>query len=90
MVSHRTFWLADGRDLFVDTGLQDPTGRAGTFVGHLFDTSVHWAPQADYFRHTTFEWGFSRFFKRSYFDRVPQSPGTADVNYVYTMAILTF
>ncbi len=90
MVSHRTFWLADGRGPFVGSGLQDPTGRAGTFLGNLFDTSVHWSPQAGYFCHTTFEVGFSRFFKGSYFDRVPQSPGTADVNYGYTMATLTF
>jgi hypothetical protein len=90
MVSHRTFWLADGRGPFVGSGLQDPTGRAGTFLGNLFDTSIHWAPQAGYFRHTIFEVGFARFFKGSYFDRVPQSPGTADVSYVYTMATLTF
>jgi len=90
MVSQRTFWLADGHGPFVGSGLQDPTGRAGTFLGNLFDTSVTWAPQAGYFRHTTFEVGFTRFFKGSYFDRVPQSPGTADVNYVYTMATITF
>ena len=90
MVSHRTFWLADGRGSFVGSGLQDPTGRAGTFLGNLFDTSVTWGPQVGYFRHTVFEIGYARFFKGSYFDRVPQSPGTADVNYVYTMATLTF
>jgi len=90
MVSHRTFWLADGRGPFVGSGLQDTMGRAGTFLGNLFDTSVNWSPQEGYFRHTSFELGFARFFKGSYFDRVPQSPGTADVNYVYTMATLTF
>ncbi|HBP88229.1 MAG TPA: hypothetical protein DD706_11100, partial [Nitrospiraceae bacterium] len=90
MVSHRTFWLADGRGPFVGSGLQDRTGGAGTFLGNLFDTSVYWAPQKGYFCHTTFEVGFTRFFKGSYFNRVPQSPGTADVNYVYTMATLTF
>ena len=90
MVSHRTFWLADGRGPFAGSGLQDPTGRAGTFLGNLFDISVNWAPQAGYFRHTVFEVGFARFFKGSYFDRVSQSTGTADVNYVYTMATLSF
>ncbi|MDH5429477.1 MAG: alginate export family protein [Nitrospirota bacterium] len=90
MVSYRTFWLADGRGPYVGSGLQDPTGGAGTFLGHMFDTSVNWAPQAGYFRHTIFEAGFTHFLKGSYFDRVPQSPGTADVNYVYTMATLTF
>ncbi|GJL55615.1 MAG: hypothetical protein NPIRA02_27470 [Nitrospirales bacterium] len=90
MASHRTFWLADGRGPFVGSGLQDPSGRAGTFLGNMFDTSVNWAPQAGYFRHTSFQVGYTRFFKGSYFDRVPQSPGTADVNYVYTMAVITF
>lgn len=90
MVSQRTFWLADGRGPFVGNDLQDPTGRAGTFLGNLLDTSINWAPQSGYLRHTTFEVGFTRFFKGSYFERVPQSPGTADVNYVYTMATLTF
>ena len=90
MLSHRTFWLADGRGPFVGSGLQDPTGRAGTFLGNLFDTSIHWATQAGVIRHVSFEVGYSRFFKGSYFDRVPQSPGSADVNYVYTMATLSF
>ncbi|MDH5427381.1 MAG: hypothetical protein OEY57_04325, partial [Nitrospirota bacterium] len=90
MVFYRTFWLAVGRGHYVGSGLQDPTGGAGTFLGHMFDTSVNWAPQAGYFRHMIFEAGFTHFLKGSYFDRVPQSPGTADVNYVYTMATLTF
>ncbi len=90
IVSHRTFWLADGRGPFVGSGLQDSTGRAGTFLGNLFDTSIHWAPMTGYWRHTAFDVGFSRLFKGSYFDRVPRSPGTADVSYVYTMATLTF
>lgn len=55
MVSYRTFWLADGRGPFVGSGLQDPTGRAGTFLGNMLDSSITWAPQAGYFRHTTFE-----------------------------------
>ncbi len=84
------FWLADGRGPFVGSGLQDPTGRAGTFLGNMLDSSITWAPQAGYFRHATFEVGYTCFFKGSYFDRVPQSHGTADVNYVYTMATLTF
>lgn len=90
MVSFRTFWLANGRGSFVGSGLQDSTGRAGTFLGNLFDTSINWSPQAGYLRHVSFEVGFSRFFKGSYFNRVPQSPGSADVNYVYTMATLSF
>lgn len=88
MVSHRTFWLADGRGPFVGSGLQDPSGRAGTFLGNLFDTSVNWAPQDGYFRHTSFEVGFARFFKGSYFDRVPSSPSQKDVDYVYSMVTL--
>lgn len=90
MVSYRTFWLADGRGPIVGRGLQHPTGRAGTFLGNMLDTSITWATQADYFRHTTFEVGYTCFFKGSYFDRVPQSPGAADGNHVYTMARLTF
>jgi hypothetical protein len=90
MLSHRAFWLADGRGPFVGNGLQDPTGRAGTFLGHMLDTSIIWSPRQSYWRHTTFEAGFARFFKGSYFDQVPQAPGTADVNYVYTMATISF
>ncbi|MGB0909546.1 MAG: alginate export family protein [Nitrospirales bacterium] len=90
MVSHRTFWLANGRGNFVGSGLRDPSGQAGTFLGNLFDTSINWAPQTGYLRRLTFELGYARFFKGSYFDRVPQSPGTTDVDYVYTMATITF
>lgn len=61
MVSYRTFWLADCRGPFVGSGLQDPTGRAGTFLGNMSDGSITCAPQAGYFRHATFEVGYTRF-----------------------------
>ncbi len=66
MVAHPRFRLADGRGPFVGSGLQDPTGRADTFLGNSFDTSVRWAPQEGYFRQRSFEVGYSHLFKGSY------------------------
>ncbi|SCZ85437.1 alginate export family protein [Nitrosomonas mobilis] len=90
MMSHRAFWLADKRGAFVGSGLQDATGQAGSFLGNLFDMSLSWSPQTSYLRHMSLDVGYSHLFKGSYFDKVSQSPGSADTNYGYTMLTFKF
>ena len=90
MMSHRAYWLADKRGAFVGSGLQDPTGRSGGFLGNMLDVSVGWDPQWSYLKRVSFDIGYSHIFKGSYFDKVPGSPGSADTNYGYTMATIKF
>lgn len=39
---YRAAWLASDRDVFVTNGLVSPTGAAGSFIGHQFDTRARW------------------------------------------------
>ncbi len=90
MMSHRAFWLADKRGSFVGSGLQDTTGRAGSFLGNLFDINLNWDPQTSYLRRMSLDVGFSHLFKGSYFDKVAQSPGSSGTSYGYTMLTFKF
>jgi hypothetical protein len=40
MVAYRPAWLASRRDALTTNGAQDPSGRSGSFVGHLVETSL--------------------------------------------------
>ena len=79
MASHRAFWLARAKDAWVGSLLVDPTGNSGKTLGQNFEIKVLWRPR-DFF---VMDFGYSRFFKGSYQDRVPGSPGTRDSNYFY-------
>ena len=89
MILDRHFWLANAKGQFVGNGLQDPTGMAGPALGNLLDTALHWKPTHPIFHHAIIEMGFTHFFKGTFFSRVPQSPGTNDVSYFYSMVTVT-
>ncbi|MBK7365019.1 MAG: alginate export family protein [Nitrosomonas sp.] len=90
MMSHRAYWLANKHGAYVGSGLQDPTGRAGSFLGSMLDVSVGWDPQWSYWKRVSFDVGYSHIFKGDYFDKVQQSPGSADTNYGYMMTTIKF
>ena len=90
MMSHRAYWLANKHGAYVGSGLQDATGRAGSFLGHMLDVSIGWDPQWSFLKRVSFDIGYSHIFKGDFFEKVPQSPGMADTNYGYTMATLKF
>lgn len=89
-MSHRAYWLANKHGAYVGSGLQDPTGRAGSFLGSMLDVSVGWDPQWSYWKRVSFDVGYSHIFKGDYFDKVQQSPGSADTNYGYMMTTIKF
>ncbi|SDY01966.1 Alginate export [Nitrosomonas sp. Nm58] len=90
MMSHRAYWLADKHGAYVGSGLQDRTGRSGSFLGNMLDISVGWDPQWSFLKRVSFDIGYSHIFKGDYFDKVPNGPEKADTNYGYTMATLKF
>jgi hypothetical protein len=79
MASHRAFWLAQEKDSWVGSGLQDATGRSGKSLGHNLETRIRWRPTG----FLLVEMGYTHFFKGSYLDRVPGSPRTPDSNFIY-------
>jgi hypothetical protein len=43
MVSYRPFWLAAREDAFSSTGVQDSSGRSGSFAGHQLDPRLRYS-----------------------------------------------
>jgi len=78
LVAHRALWLAEARDAWVGSGLEDATARSGRFLGHHLEARVRWRVR----RWLLLEANWAHFFKGSYLDRVPGSPGTPDSDYV--------
>jgi len=77
--SYRVFRLAAAKDLWVGSGLWDPSGNSGKSIGHNLDTQLRWRPN----RYFTFELGYARFFKGSYIKLVSENPFAGDSNYFY-------
>jgi len=88
---HRVWYLAQARDQFVGSGLQDATGRSGNFLGHDIELRAQWKINAN----LSFDSGYDHWFKGSYFDRLPASAGlpaggNKDTDYFYFLTKLRF
>ncbi|MBH0183642.1 MAG: alginate export family protein [Nitrospira sp.] len=83
-VKHRVWYLAQGKDFFGSSGLQDITGNAGTSLGHDLELRAQYALSAN----LDFDIGYVHWFKGSYFDSpaiLTQLPagGNKDSDYFY-------
>ena len=86
-VKHRVWYLAQSKDFFgsfVNSGLQDTTGSAGTSLGHDVELRAQYAVSAN----LDFDFGYVHWFKGSYFDSpaiLSQMPsgGNKDSDYFY-------
>lgn len=90
MVSHRAFWLAEKQGAFVGTGMQDPSGQTGSFLGNLFDFNLRWNPTFSYWKRMSFDIGYTHLFKSDYFDKTANGAGSRDTNYGYTQVTFKF
>ena len=70
-LTHRVVWLASARDALVSTGVRDPAGRSGAFVGQELDIRVRWAllPAAE------LDVQFGRLFAGGFLKRTGQRAG---------------
>jgi hypothetical protein len=74
------YWeLAQARDAFVGTGLQDATGAAGRRLGTDIELRVQWRPKP----WLVLDAGYDHWFKGSYLDRVANVSSTGDSDYFY-------
>ncbi|UCE63765.1 MAG: alginate export family protein [Nitrospirota bacterium] len=88
-VKYRWWWLAQSRDAWVGSGLQDPTGRAGNELGSDFEIQWEWFLTS----FISFDAGYDHFFKGSYIEALAQVPGNPpadDTDYVYFSTELKF
>jgi hypothetical protein len=77
MVAYRGLELAEAKDVWVGSGLQDVTGESGRCLGGHLEARVRWRPG----RWLLVEASWGHFFKGAYLDRVPRSPRTPDSDY---------
>ena len=89
MLKFRVWWLAQARDVWVGSGLQDPTGRSGNFLGEDLELRADWVP----FPNLLFRAGYDHFFKGSYIEnlaKVPGNPPADDSDYFYVQTEIKF
>ena len=82
LAQYRAWWLADATDPWVGSGLQDPTGSSGRFLGQTIELRLRWGLIANVFLQVGYvhaAWG-------SYLERVPGGQGlpASDYGYVQT------
>jgi hypothetical protein len=87
-VKHRFWYLAEATAVFSGSGLQDPSGGAGNYLGHDLEFRVQWAPEWAMRQNLDFDFGYVHWFKGAYFDRLPVSAnlpagGNKDTDYFY-------
>lgn len=88
-LKYRAWYLAQAKDAWVGTGLQDPTGASGNFLGQDVELrgDWHWNTFA------LFRIGYDHLFKGSYVQnlaRVPGNPSAKDSDYFYVQTELRF
>ena len=85
----RAWYLAQGKDAWVGSGLQDSTGASGNFLGHDAELRARWR----WGTYLSFDAGYVRFFKGSYVSNLAQvsgNPSAGDSNYFYLQSELRF
>ena len=82
MIGHRVLWLSEAKDAWVGSGLRDPTGSSGRFLGHHLETRLRWRLR----RFLLVEAAWGHFFKGSYLENVPVGPRTPDSDHL-TLAV---
>jgi hypothetical protein len=85
----RVWYLAQSKDAWVGSGLQDPTGAAGNYLGQDAEIRARW----HWGTFTSFDVGYDHFFKGSYVKNLAQTPGnppSKDSDYFYLQTEFRF
>jgi hypothetical protein len=87
MLAFRAFWLASDRDAWAATGVVDPTGQSGTFIGSQIEFRIRWKPLPG---NLHLEAGYAHLFDGEFMKHAPNSIDQGDSNYVYAQSVVTF
>ncbi len=85
-IGHRFFWLAQKTDSWGSTGLQDKTGKSGSFVGQQLELTTRWDVNSS----LNLETGWTHLFKGEFAKNAPKAPNGMDVDYFYVQSQLRF
>lgn len=86
-LSFRGFWLAADRDAWATTGVRDPTGKSGHFVGSQVELRVRWQLRP---HNVLLEAGYAHLFAGEFMHDAPNASHRGDSNYVYSQVTLAF
>lgn len=75
-IKFRVWYLAQARDAWVGSGLQDPTGQAGNFLGEDLQLKALWNLPFN----LQFDFGYDHFFKESSIQNLAEIPGNPTAN----------
>jgi Alginate export len=85
----RAWYLAQSKDAWVGSGLQDQTGAAGNYLGQDVEIRARW----NWGTYTSFDVGYDHFFKGSYIRnlaQIPGNPSSKDSDYFYIQSEFRF
>jgi len=88
-VKFRAWYLAQSRDAWTNSGMQDPTGAAGSALGQDVEVRVQWDPSPN----ISVDIGYDHFFKGSFIKKqvnVPGNPPARGTNYFYVQTEVRF
>jgi len=86
-IHYRAFWLASDTDVWAgNSGLQDPSGNSGSFLGHQIFLRGLWQVLAN----VQLESGFTYRMDGDFQDRVPNAPHQDNSLYSYASLTLSF
>lgn len=86
-VAYRAFWLASKKDAWTTTGLRDPSGESGSYIGSQIELRVRWNVLPKNLR---LELGYAHLFAGRFIREAPNASHRGDSNYVYTQAAVSF
>lgn len=87
VAAYRLHWLASDRDFWTTSGLVDPTGNSGSFVGQLIEFHVSQEILPGNFR---LDAGIAHLFAGDFIENAPNATTQGDTTYVYVASIITF
>ena len=85
-LSHRFYWLAEKKDAWTTSSLQDKTGKTDDFIGQQIELTTRWDVNSS----LNFETGWTHLFKGEFAKNAPKAPDAQDVDYFYVQSQLRF
>jgi hypothetical protein len=86
-IDYRAAWLASDRDAHTTSGLRDPNGESGSFLGQQLDVRWRWNAIPD---NLSLELGAAYLRKGEFLETVPGAPPPDDTIYGYLATNVTF
>ena len=84
-VSYRAFWLASDSDAWTTTGVRDPSGQSGSYIGSQIEFRIRWRILPG---NLALETGYAHLFAGEFIDNAPNSNMQGDSNYACAQIVL--